>query len=62
MQDNDIDNELTHTDDTRVLRYLLHTIKGISPVSGGVMGDALEREYAEVEEDRGAQNAQDYEF
>lgn len=62
MQDNDTNNELTHTDDTRVLRYLLHTIKGISPVSGGVMGEALEQEYAEAEEDRGNQNSQDYEF
>lgn len=52
MQDNDISEELTHTDDTRVLRYLLHTIKGISPVSGGIMGDALEQEYAEAEDVR----------
>jgi hypothetical protein len=50
MQDNDIDDQLTRTDDTRVLRYLLHTIKGISAVSGGVMGDSLEQEYAESEE------------
>lgn len=51
MQNNDINDELAHTDDTRVLRYLLHTIKGISPVSGGVMGEALEQEYAEAEEE-----------
>lgn len=51
MHDSDIEDELTHTDDVRVLRYLLHTIKGISPVSGGVMGEALEAEYAEAEEE-----------
>lgn len=62
MQDNDINDELTHTDDTRVLRYLLHTIKGISPVSGGVMGEALEQEYAEAEEERAGQGSTDYEF
>jgi len=36
-------------DDNRVLRYLLHNVKGLSPVSGGVMGDALEQEYADAE-------------
>lgn len=62
MHDSDIDNELTHTDDVRVLRYLLHTIKGISPVSGGVMGEALEQEYAEAEEEHAGQGSTDYEF
>lgn len=33
------------TDDTQVMRYLLHNIKGISPVSGGEMEDALVPEY-----------------
>lgn len=51
MHQNDFQEPTTH-DDTRVLRYLLHTIKGISPVSGGVMGDALEEEY---EKDEGLQ-------
>lgn len=52
MHQNDSLNQTANfSDDTRVLRYLLHTVKGISPVSGGVMGDALEQEYeiAEVE-------------
>ncbi len=38
-------------DDNRVLRYLLHNVKGISAVSGGVMGDTLEQEYQAAEED-----------
>lgn len=62
MHDNDINDELTHTDDARVLRYLLHTIKGISAVSGGVMGDALEQEYAEAEQEQGGQASSEYEF
>ncbi len=50
MQD-DHNEPINYHDDNRVLRYLLHNVKGISPVSGGVLGDALEREYeaAEVE-------------
>ena len=51
MDDNNIDEQLTRSDDTHVLRYLLHNVKGISPVSGGVMGEALEEEYAEAEEE-----------
>ncbi len=45
------DEPVNYHDDNRVLRYLLHNVKGISPVSGGVLGDALENEYelAEVE-------------
>jgi len=43
---NDTNEQTGFTDDARVLRYLLHTIKGISPVSGGEMGIALEQEYA----------------
>lgn len=45
------DEPITYHDDNRVMRYLLHTVKGISPVSGGVLGDALESEYIEVEEE-----------
>lgn len=37
-------------DDSHVMRYLLHTIKGISPVSGGEMGEQLQPEYV-VDED-----------
>lgn len=48
MHQNDFDEPVSH-DDTRVLRYLLHTVKGISPVSGGIMGDALEEEYESEE-------------
>ena len=43
---NDTNEQTGFTDDARVLRYLLHTIKGIIPVSGGEMGIALEQEYA----------------
>lgn len=49
-QNDSTDEPMNYSDDTRVLRYLLHTIKGISPVSGGVLGDSLEVEYAEAEE------------
>ena len=45
------DEPITYHDDNRVMRYLLHTVKGISPVSGGVLGDALENEYLEAEEE-----------
>lgn len=41
---------LNSHDDISVLRYLLHTVKGISPVSGGVLGVALEEEYKQSEE------------
>lgn len=51
MDDNNIDEQLTRSDDTHVLRYLLHNVKGISPVSGGVMGEALEEVYADAEEE-----------
>lgn len=37
-------DDASHSDDVRVLRYLLHTIKGISPVSGGILQDDLELE------------------
>ena len=39
------DELLNYTDDTRVMRYLLHNIKGISPVSGGEMEEELVPEY-----------------
>lgn len=51
MSDNSPDEPINYHDDNRVLRYLLHNIKGISPVSGGVLGDALENEYESAEED-----------
>lgn len=50
MSDNLYDDQINYHDDNRVLRYLLHTVKGISPVSGGVLGDALENEYETAEE------------
>lgn len=55
------DEPINYHDDNRVLRYLLHTVKGISPVSGGVLGDALEEEYRESEEETGAVEAFDFE-
>lgn len=58
---NDDSNEpINYHDDNRVLRYLLHNVKGISAVSGGVLGESLEREYAQAEEE--AQGAQDLDF
>jgi hypothetical protein len=50
MQNDDHNEPINYHDDNRVLRYLLHNVKGISAVSGGVLGDSLEREYAEAEE------------
>lgn len=48
---NDPQQSFSVHDDNRVLRYLLHNVKGISPVSGGVMGEALEQEYELAEEE-----------
>ncbi len=39
-------------DDIATLRYLLQTIKGISPVSGGSLSETLEPQYIAVEEDQ----------
>lgn len=61
MQHDDQANDpLNYHDDNRVLRYLLHTVKGISPVSGGVLGDALENEYESAEAE--AQAAEEFDF
>lgn len=49
MSDDHTNQPIGYHDDNRVMRYLLHNVKGISPVSGGVMGDALENEYLEAE-------------
>ncbi|MFZ2544388.1 MAG: hypothetical protein WAW80_00185 [Candidatus Saccharimonadales bacterium] len=51
MNDDQSDSPINYHDDNRVLRYLLHNVKGISPVSGGVLGDALEEEYKSAEEE-----------
>lgn len=51
MSDNNPNEPIDYHDDNRVLRYLLHNVKGLSPVSGGVLGDALEEEYKEAEEE-----------
>ena len=51
QNDTHTDDPINYHDDNRVLRYLLHTVKGISPVSGGVMGEALEQEYETAEEE-----------
>lgn len=40
---------LNYHDDNRVLRYLLQNVKGISPVSGGLLGGTLDGEYDESE-------------
>jgi hypothetical protein len=44
-----VDEPLNYRDDTHVMRYLLHNIKGISPVSGGEMEDDLVPEYIPAE-------------
>lgn len=53
-------DQLNYHDDNRVLRYLLHTVKGISPVSGGVLGEALENEYESAESE--AQAGEEFDF
>jgi len=60
MSDNSPHEPVNYHDDNRVLRYLLHNVKGLSPVSGGVLGEALENEYETAEED--AQVGQDLDF
>lgn len=61
MQNDPLNDPLNYHDDNRVLRYLLHTVKGISPVSGGVLGDALENEYETAEEETRAAETLDFE-
>ena len=61
MQNNPTDDPINYHDDNRVLRYLLHNVKGISPVSGGVLGDALEEEYRSAEEESMAGDDLDFE-
>lgn len=52
---------MNYHDDNRVLRFLLHNVKGISPVSGNVFGGTLEGEYDETELDE-AQVGDEFEF
>ena len=60
MQNNH-DDPINYHDDNRVLRYLLHNVKGISPVSGGVLGEALEEEYKTAEEEARPEQLIDFE-
>lgn len=46
---NDPHSLMSNHDDNQALRYLLHNVKGLSPVSGGVLGESLEAEYAQAE-------------
>lgn len=48
MQTNSLTSNDNH-DDNQALRYLLHNVRGLSPVSGGVLGESLEAEYAQAE-------------
>jgi hypothetical protein len=52
MNDSEDNTLIDYHDDNRVLRYLLQTVKGLSPVSGGVLGEALEDEYKLAEEEQ----------
>lgn len=61
MHDNSQNDPIEYHDDTRVLRYLLHNVKGLSAVSGGVLGEALEEEYRSAEEDARPELAIDFE-
>jgi hypothetical protein len=60
MSDNQND-PINYHDDNRVLRYLLHNVHGISAVSGGVLGDALEEEYRTAEEESRPEQELDFE-
>lgn len=61
MYNDDSNTPINYHDDSRVLRYLLHNVKGISAVSGGVLGEALEREYEASEEVSEASDELDFE-
>ncbi len=62
MYDDPADAPASYHDDNRVLRYLLHNVKGISPVSGGVLGDALEEEYKSAEEESRPEQELDFDL
>ena len=50
MPDSRHEELLNYHDDNRVLRDVLQSVHGASPVSGGVMGNALEEEAKSAEE------------
>lgn len=50
MSDSRHEDLLNYHDDNRVLRDVLKSVHGSSPVSGGVLGEALEIEALEAEE------------
>ncbi len=50
MTNNQNDELLNYHDDNRVLRDVLQSVHGASPVSGGVLGDVLEEEARDAEE------------
>lgn len=60
MSDN-TNQPIDYHDDNRVMRYLLHNVKGLSPVSGGVLGEALEDEYKEAEQEYRPEQIIDFE-
>ncbi len=60
MQNDQSDAPINYHDDNRVLRYVLRTVKGASPVSGGVLGEALESEYESAEQE--ARTGQELDF
>lgn len=62
MQNDSMDDVTNYHDDNRVLRYLLHNVKGLSPVSGGVLGDALEEEYRTAEQESRPEQEIDFEL
>lgn len=62
MSEDQNNEPINYHDDNRVLRYLLHNVKGLSPVSGGVLGDALEEEYKTAEEESRPEQEIDFEF
>lgn len=61
MSDNNTNDPINYHDDNRVLRYLLHNVHGISAVSGGVLGEALEEEYRTAENESRPEQELDFE-
>ena len=53
---------VNYHDDNRVLRYLLHNVHGLSAVSGGVLGEALEEEYRDAEQDSRPEQTLDFDL
>ncbi len=50
MHHDTLDSQQSFSDDAHALRYVLHSVQGSSPVSGGTFGEALDADYVEGDE------------